>query len=86
MKMKIEASEGQISQIEQRIEVVIDKLQRHLSDLEEEREGDFWRMSSHEPNPQKVSEIVRNVLNVLTSGFKDIRDFTFEFSKSEDNE
>ena len=86
MKLKIKGSEAEISQIEQRLELVVDKLERHIAEPEEEREGDFWRMSKHEPNPEKVSEIVRSALNVLTSGFKDVRDFTFEFNKSEENE
>jgi hypothetical protein len=85
MKLKIRGTEQEILHIEEKLELIIDELQGHLSHIEEEREGDFWRMSKHEPDAVKVSQIVSSALNILTSGFKDLRDFTFEF-KSEDNE
>jgi hypothetical protein len=83
MKMKIEASEENILQIEKRIEKLCDDLQSNISKLEEEREGDFWRMSQHSIDAEKVKLICENILASLMVAFKDVKNFTFEDGKKE---
>jgi len=83
MKMKIEASEENIIQIEKRIEKLCDDLSSNVSKLEEEREGDFWRMSQHSIDTEKVKAICENILASLMVAFKDVKNFTFEDDKKE---
>jgi len=83
MKMKIEASEENIIQIEKRIEKLCDDLNTNISKLEEEREGDFWRMSQHSIDTEKVKSICENILASLMVAFKDVKNFTFEDDKKE---
>lgn len=84
MKRKIEFNEEQIQNIESRLELLVEKINKCISELEEEREGDFWRMSQHEPNPENVEKYVKESLDHLSMAFANIRDYAFTFKK-EDN-
>lgn len=84
MKRKIEFTEAQIVQIETRLESLVENIERCISELEEEREGDFWRMSQHEPNPDKIESIVKESMQELTNAFANVRDFCFTFKTATD--
>ena len=73
MKMKIEATPAQIREVEKQFENVVTQLDAILSRLEDEREGDLWRMGSHTPDAQKVDAIMREGLDVLKTGFATIK-------------
>lgn len=84
MKRKIQFNEEQIQTIESRLESIVTNIERCISELEEEREGDFWRMSQHEPNPDKIEKIVINSMEHLQQAFSNVRDYCFTFKKSDD--
>ena len=85
MKRKIIFNEEQIENIEKRLESLVEKINKCISELEEEREGDFWRMSQHEPNTDNAEKIVKESLEHLSMAFANIRDYAFTFKKEEDN-
>lgn len=67
--MKIEATPAQIREIEKQLETVVDKLDAIISSLEDEREGDLWRMETHTPDREKIDKILREGMEVLKQGF-----------------
>lgn len=73
MKMKTEATPAQIREVEKQFEEVVNKIDAILSRLEDEREGDIWRMGSHQPDAQKFDAITREGLDILKSGFVTIK-------------
>lgn len=73
MKMKIEATPAQIREVEKQFETVVDKLDAIISHLEDEREGDLWRMGSHTPDREKIDAIIREGLEILKTGFATIK-------------
>jgi hypothetical protein len=77
MKMKIEATQEQVGQLMQIFDSIVEKLDSTLSRLEDEREGDLWRMSEHTPDAEKVDEITREGLAILKEGFSQIKAFTY---------
>ena len=77
MNFKIEATPAQIRDIEKYFEAITEKLDRTISRLEDEREGDMWRMSSHTPDAAKIDEILREGMDVLSGGFKILKDYAY---------
>ena len=77
MKMKIEANAAQIREIEKIFETITEKLDRTLSRLEDEREGDLWRMQAHTPNAATVDEITREGMSVLSEGFQTLKNLCY---------
>jgi len=73
MKMKTEATAAQIREVEKQFEEVVNKIDAILSRLEDEREGDLWRMGLHIPDPQKFDAITREGLDILKVGFVTIK-------------
>lgn len=77
MKMKIEATTEELSQLIEIFEGISEKLDSTLSRLEDEKEGDLWRMSAHTPDANKVDEITREGLAILKEGFAKVKTFTY---------
>lgn len=85
MKMKIEANETNLKQVEKKFSNLVNALEEIEVNLEDEREGDMWRMSAHTPDPEKVNKIIEQGLRILSEGFKDIRAFVYVDEKTPDN-
>lgn len=77
MKMKIEATYEQVGQLMEIFDSIVEKLDKTLSHLEDEREGDLWRMSAHTPDPTKIDEITKEGLEILKQGFAQVKGFTY---------